>query len=436
MCLIQAASVSSDPVIIGISFLFIAWILRLCVEPTEGMSKKDLLITCLLILAIGTLKPNTIFLLVLLFIIPARKSADRKVKIAILVSAIVSVALSFGWSYIASQYFVSRENTDGNTVTQFLSFFTNPLDFLNSLSVTLSKYTLTFIKQAIGVSGYGSWMMPPVIYWVFPIAILLAFFVERSEINLSKRQRVLFGLAGLFNFLMVFVIFFVVETTPGYGSIWGVQGRYFIPFIPLLVIPFFFKSRLQLNPMINIILLSIISIISVGVLFLDFHVVCGSSWFSRQVCSLPNYRNWDPNTFLGIKMDKETRIRQNFVVQCEYLSQIEVWVNKNEGEKGQEELFVLETMDWVPIQTIVIRSEDIPENGWMTINLDPVLQMKNEELQFEILPKDQEGIPLLELGYFPTNEYSRGVIWINDEGQGSDLVFKYNCLDGISTILK
>jgi hypothetical protein len=243
---------------------------------------------------------------------------------------------------------------------------------------------------------------------------------------------VFFGVAGLFNFLMVFVIFYMAETPQGYGSILGVQGRYFIPFLPLLLVPFIFKKRFTLNPIFNGILVTLMSIICVGALFLDYHVVCGSSWYSSNVCRLPNYKNWDPSTFLGVNLDNDTRIRQNFVVECNDLSQIEIWVNKNEASQEQEINFILESMDFKLIQSIWINSENIPANGWMTINLSPTIQMKNAELQFEILPKDKGGIPLLELGYFPTNEYSRGLVWFNDVGTNSDMVFTYKCLDGIS----
>ena len=100
MCLIQATSISADPVVFGMAFLFIAWVLKLSSDPSGGMTKKELLITCLLTLSLGTLKTNMIFLLVLLLIIPKRKYAGKKTWIAVLVSALLSLVLAFGWIYI------------------------------------------------------------------------------------------------------------------------------------------------------------------------------------------------------------------------------------------------------------------------------------------------------------------------------------------------
>ncbi len=436
MCLIQAASVSSDAVIFGVAYLFIAWVIHLATDPVKGMSKKQLLITCLLIIAIGTLKPNTIFLLLLLVIIPRQKINNNKTRLVLIGMTIISIALSVGWSAIASTYFTGREDTNVDTMGQFVSLFTNPLVFFKDLWLTLSTSIRAFYFQAVGVSGYGNWVMPPIVYWLYPIVILLAFFTEQEEIKLTIRQRILVFLTGLINFLAIFVIFFVVETPEGYQGIWGVQGRYFVPFFPLLLLPLLKRYKIQLPKFLPGIALSLVSLACAGVLFMDYHVVCGPSWFSKQACVLPYYKNWDQSTFWNIQMDNETRIRQNLVVQCEQLSHIQVWVNHKDQNATGKIFFLLETMEFEPLQSQWIEAKNIPEYGWMTIPLDPVVQMQNQEIQFEIMHKDGYSIPGLHLAYFPTNEYSRGVIWLNDKGQASDLVFKYGCLDGLSTILK
>ena len=436
MCLIQAASVSSDPAIFGISFLFIAWTLHLACDPAERMSSKDLLVTCLLILALGTLKPNTIFLLVLLPLIPMKKWKAGKTWIAVLISMILSLAMSLGWSAVASQYFLGRESTGAGPIDRFLSLFTSPQVFLKNLAIAVSTQYANLYRQAVGVSGYSNWLLPPLVYWAYPLVVLLAFFSEREKIALKRWQRVFLFLAGLVNVLMVFIIFYVVETPEGYSGIWGLQGRYFIPFFPLLLLALQFKSPVRLNHAIVAVPLVLIAAVTAGALFLDYHVVCGPAWISNQDCSLPRYKNWDPSTFLGVNLDRDTRIRQSMVVQCEELSQIELYVNQNAAPAGQKEFFILEDMDWKPIRTTWIRSDGLPGSGWMTINLDPPVRMQGEEIQFELIPKDGTGIPLLELGYFPTNEYSKGILWFNDEGTNSDLVMHYRCLDDLASTLK
>lgn len=436
MCLIQAASVSSDPAIIGVAFLFSAWVLRLAYDPTERMSRKDLLITCLLILALGTLKPNTIFLLILLPLIPLRKLKSGKGWIAILAAVAVSLVMSLGWSAVASQYFLGRESTGAGPIDRFVSLFTHPQVFFENLTIAVTTQYANLYRQAVGVSGYSNWLLPPLVYWAYPLVVLLAFFSEREKIDMKRWQRVFLFLAGLVNVLMVFIIFYVVETPEGYSGIWGLQGRYFIPFFPLLLLATQFKSPLRIHRAFVAVPAALLALITAGVLFLNYHVACGPAWYTNQACSLPRYKNWDISTFLGVNLDGNTRIRQSMVVQCEELSQIELYVNQNAAPAGQKEFFILEDMDWKPIRTTWIRADDLPGSGWMTINLDPPVRMQGEEIQFEILPKDGVGLPLLELAYFPTNEYSSGILWFNDEGTNSDLVMHYRCNDDLSSALK
>jgi len=437
MCLIQAASISADPIAIGVGFLFTAWILKLCSDASEGMTKKELIITSLLILAVGTLKTNMVFLLLLLFILPARKVAKNKAWMVVLVSSIISMLLAFGWIYITSQIFTTdREGSGIYPAARLFSIFTDPLEFLKNVTVTISGRLATFYKQAVGVSGYGYWLLPNLVYWLFPLAVFLAFFNEKNPIQLTLKQRILFGLAGLFNIAMVFVIFYVAETPVDYVGIWGIQGRYFDPFIPLLLIPFMFKLRWRLTPAITGVLATLLAVVVTVTLFLDFHAICGSTWFNGKVCAYPYYKNWDPSTFRGVEMDENTTITQGFVVDCNQLSQIRVWIKQYEPVKNELEFFTLETQTGQPLRTAWIRSEEIPQSGWLVIDMPPTLYQRNQELQFRLLPNGKGGIPQLELARFPTLEYSRGVVSINNESLDSSLVFQYTCLDGISNLLK
>lgn len=435
MCLVQVTSISADPPAFGMAFLFTAWILKLAADPQPGMTKKELLVTSLLILAVGTLKTNMIFLLALLFLIPIRKLDGAKSRLVVLISVLASLALAFGWIMITAQVFNTERTDLGiNPGERLLSIFTDPLEFLKNLAVTLSGRLAIFYKQAVGVSGYGYWRMPAIVYWLFPVAVLLALFSEGKKITLSIRQRILFALVGLFNIAAIFVIFYVVETPLDYNGIWGIQGRYFTPFLPLLLIPFLFKSPLRLPPALPVTLSTLIAVLSVGALFLAYHAICGATWFNQNTCSYPYYKNWDPSTFKAIKMDDKTVIKQDLVVECNALSQIQVWVKSYQPVEGLQEFLILETRGGEILREVAVKSEDIPTRGWLIFDLAPTMNQRNQELQFRILSKGQGGIPQLELARFPTNEYSRGTIVINGRSYSQDLVFQYNCQDGISNL--
>ncbi|PKN96685.1 MAG: hypothetical protein CVU43_19445 [Chloroflexi bacterium HGW-Chloroflexi-5] len=433
MCLIQASAVNADSVIFGASFLFIAWVLRLATTTKEEFSKIDLIISCLLIVSLGTLKPNSIFLLPLLFIIPFKILKKNNAWLPILIATLASLSLPVIWSFLAPDLI---ENPGVEPAKQVLSLFNSPQLFINSLWTTLSSSLPTFYKQVVGVAGYGYWNMPKILYWAYPAVLLLALISERAKVNLTIKQRQLSGLIGIFNFLMVFVVFYAVVTPLGATRIEGIQGRYFVPFIPLFVLPFLFTSKIQVNKFIIGTLLTISSLFCAVSLFLSYNVVCGYAMMTNQPCTLPYYKNWDPSTFMGINLDDSTEIKQSAVITCKELTGIQVWVNENNSANGQREVFTFATVSGKTLRTSWIQSDALPQSGWATIPIDPPLSSLNYELQFELIPENGTGIPGLELGRFPTNEFSRGSLWLNGEETDNDLVFRYTCSDDFLTILK
>jgi len=433
MCLIQAAAVNADSLIIGISFLFIAWIIRLACSPKEEFSKKELLITCLLVLSLGTLKPNSIFLIPLLLIIPFRKLKNNKAWLPIIIASLASISIPLIWNFLTPELL---ETPGIEPAKQFLTLVTSPQIFFKSLWGMLSGSLPIYYKQVVGVAGYGYWNMPRIIYWIFPATLLLALFSENSSVNLTVKQRIFSGLVGLFNLFMIFLVFYVVITPVASTRIEGIQGRYFSQFLPLLLIPFMFTPKIHINKLFIGIVVTLSSMLCVATLFLSYNVVCGYSMATNQPCVLPYYKNWDSSTFLSVKLDKETQITQSEVITCKELTGFQVWVNKNESKPGQKEFFALESLDGVLLRSSWIQSDTLPQSGWATITIDPPLNSLNSEYIFSMTPKDGTGIPGLELGRFPTNEFNRGTLSINDKDTGVDLVFKYTCADDLSTILK
>ncbi len=133
--LITASSISPDPIIFGICFLFIAWILFLTNQQAIHLSTKQLVITCGLILAVCTLKPNYIFLLFLLFVFPYKGFLIRRDVVILLFACLVGIGISLGWNYLASRIVISQLDLASDSTTQFWSLFSEPLIFIRSLGL-------------------------------------------------------------------------------------------------------------------------------------------------------------------------------------------------------------------------------------------------------------------------------------------------------------
>ena len=163
--------------------------------------------------------------------------------------------------------------------------------------------------------------------------VALALFTETSSVQFTKKQRIVFGFTAFIKMLAVLIIFYLIETPIGASTINGVQGRYFSPFLPLLFIPLVFTLKKHKKLWIKYVLsisTIFISIFSAFSLFLDYHVVCGSFWFTGDTCTLPRYKNWAPDLNLSFTPSTDETLNQGMIAKCNNLDQLNIWVNSND----------------------------------------------------------------------------------------------------------
>ena len=121
MALIQAVSISADPLTNGMSFLFVAWSLYL-VEGKKSVDKKNFWITMLLVFLLFSVKPNSTPLVLLLVLLkPAQFSSRRTLAFFWLAIAALFLIEVGGWTMIQFQAEAARR---GLTETQTAGFLT------------------------------------------------------------------------------------------------------------------------------------------------------------------------------------------------------------------------------------------------------------------------------------------------------------------------
>ncbi|MBA4385009.1 MAG: hypothetical protein C0410_09755 [Anaerolinea sp.] len=433
MSLILASSVSPDPIIFGVCFLFIAWILYLINHSGQLITRKQLIITCALILAVCTLKPNYIFLLFLLFALPNKSFLKKKDVVFLLSACFIGLAFSLGWSYIGSQVTINQLNMASDSTPQFWSLFQTPQVFIKSMALTIYKNILPFLREAIGVSGYGYWRLPTLVYFLYPVAIIVVLFIENNPNLLTRKQKIIFWLTGVINFLVIFVLLFVANTPLSSPTIIGIQGRYFIPFILLLLLPFLFVKPIKVMRSFFVVLIAVIYLASISTLFLDFHVVCGESLITQKPCKLPYYKNWGPETFIPASLAKGSALNQNIIVDCQTITRIDIWPINSNVENGAQAILNLRTGSGDLLGTISFSPAEISNNEWYSIDIPDVIGLKGSAITIEILPAEGQDLSGFALGVFPTDEYTKGELFIKDGVTGesttadNDLIFKYQC---------
>lgn len=236
-----AASLSYDAVILGLAMMTFAYIVYLAYGDIERIGAKEWLTMAALGALLAPCKVGVYLpILLLLFLIPTMKLGGRRKYVWFVASVMIAgVASCILMNLNALAVGVNKTPLQSNNGDAFYSVqwvLHHPMDTLWMMMNTVKRQLSTWIQSAAGVRL--SWFSIKISQWVitgFECCLLLTTLKEydRPPITPSLRQRLLLFLPII---LCVFVFLFgmLLWWTPvGDTLIEGVQGRYFIPMIPL-----------------------------------------------------------------------------------------------------------------------------------------------------------------------------------------------------------
>ena len=249
------SSLSPDAMTISMSFLYIAYILNLAFNENKKVGKKEKITLTILSIIVALCKIVYIPLVLLLFIIPkekfcndtenkklpkSKKIFDKQNKtkfINIVIIAGIAIVINLLWLSFTSRYLTNFR--EGDSKYQVILLFQNPINYIGKLIYTVNLNGTSYLTGMLGESlGWGelvrlNFIVPSVMF----ILILIEVITDetlRNKFSLSQKL-VLLGTL-LIIVLLIFTSLYVQWTTIGSESILGVQGRYFIPILPLLIL--------------------------------------------------------------------------------------------------------------------------------------------------------------------------------------------------------
>ena len=238
LCIIPIAiegfsTLSADGMLIAASFLFIAYILKLREEKNKKISKKDIAILSTLCIIIALSKTIYIILLPLLFLIPKEKFKNNKVKIIfIAIICIVSAILDIGWYIIGIQkdtFFVEAGN---NPIGYILS---NPIRYVKKLVYTIIRNASQYIQEIFGMKlEWDEAVTIPMFPIILLILSILISTLGKIKTNFKGIEKILLVTIIISCVLLVFTSIFISWSETEKIGIIGIQGRYFIPIVPLV----------------------------------------------------------------------------------------------------------------------------------------------------------------------------------------------------------
>lgn len=242
MVLQQAASLSYDNFINALSFLLFSSLLRgIFGEGRITLSDFAFIFVpaCLLAPAKGI---YALFILLFVFI-PKERFKGRCSKRGIFALLTGACAVAFLLVSLPSIIRIMNSTppsygTEGGEKYTLAYFFTNPSDalgiFVNTFNICLS----TWLTQAVGQSLSACCLELPT--WIVPtfivLAVLSALKLDGDGTSLPRGMRAMLIMLSAAVFLAFMMTMFLTWIRSTDKIITGVQGRYFIPILPLLFI--------------------------------------------------------------------------------------------------------------------------------------------------------------------------------------------------------
>lgn len=248
MSIFLACSFSTDAAIISVSLLFTA----ICFKDEKYFTNSSLSRLLMYFLGfITVLGKFTFFPMLLIHWIK-----DRKTKISIIHGIIYdfliisSIAI---WNlFIMKSIGSITTNSQINPIEQIKYILNYPLLYLENILWTLyqrfPEYIITF--NSLGCLSHTLSFVAPFTIFFIVFYSLCRYPNEPDSKKYSKIDLVIILFAALGSIVLINTALYITWTTLGSDKIQGVQGRYFIPILPLIMISikeFFNGVNLQVN---------------------------------------------------------------------------------------------------------------------------------------------------------------------------------------------
>lgn len=234
-------SMSPDAITISVAFLLIVYVLRLTYNnEVKEIRTKEKVILGVLSSIIALCKIVYVPIVFMIFIIPWQKFKNKKDKVLSLSAiSIIAVILNFTWLIIASKYV--SEFRGGDSKLQLIQMISNPINYLNVLINTLNINGYSYINSLFG--GQLGWGELINLRFIVPFALFIEIlFIGITDNSIKNKfkpmQMTVIGIISLIITGLIFTSLYIQWTSVGNDIIEGVQGRYFLPILPLIILSF------------------------------------------------------------------------------------------------------------------------------------------------------------------------------------------------------
>lgn len=237
----EAAIITADTLTNAIAFLLSATIIKSFFS--KRLSNPEIITIILSCIALPLLKPTYLILIVLSWFIPSKlfKSSNSALLVKIM-GSFVGVTLMLMWMFITKNEIAAAATILPkssymliNSRTQALNVLKDPLLFIYAFFRTSILNDGLIIWQTIGGFGYNNYLIPgSTILMYFMAFVLAGSWSEKPK--LTKTMNILIPAILVTGVGLVFLAEYLTFSPLKSSVIDGVQGRYFVPYLLLLVV--------------------------------------------------------------------------------------------------------------------------------------------------------------------------------------------------------
>lgn len=240
MSIQQAASLSPDAMINSLSILLVAVFLNLYSREDLDISYKEILVFLVIGVLLVIAKVTNICICGLFLLLPLQKTYGKN-KAIMLKTGVVAVFVLIGAAYyyytttfasnLAFESYFTDNNVDSGMQLQYiLNNFKQWLQHFLGSAFERSEGYINMLNR-FGWLNYGYAVLTPVTIFMFAKVCL-----QEKSVVCSKIQKFLIFLMGIGTYMATSLAMYLTWTGVGMDDTAGVQGRYLIPVIALIIL--------------------------------------------------------------------------------------------------------------------------------------------------------------------------------------------------------
>ena len=241
MSMQQAASLSSDSFINGLSFLIIALVCKI-IMTEKKIDYKDIIAIIVAIILLSPAKVIYFLLATMLLIIPAERFNNHKERIIFNITAVGTGIFAILLTRLNALANMAQQHTSVDTWNNeryysISDFFADPQSAVDIFLKTFDMKGFSYFENMLGseLSGFTI-ILPGWIVFILTISFLMNAIKQPNDGYVFRgRDRAFISIIVLSIVVLVMTSMLLGWTTINFDYIVGVQGRYFIP-IALLVL--------------------------------------------------------------------------------------------------------------------------------------------------------------------------------------------------------